>query len=52
MDVVPVCSVHRASMTVHEILECYNVSKEDQDEEYPRNTQIPETEGERVVEGP
>jgi hypothetical protein len=27
MEVVPMCSVHRASMTVHELLECYNVSK-------------------------
>jgi hypothetical protein len=50
--VVPVCNVHRASMTVHELLECYNVAKEEQDEEYPRNVQVPETKGERVVEGP
>jgi hypothetical protein len=52
MDVVPVCSVHRTSMTVHELLECYNVAQEDQDEEDPRNIQIPETEGKRAVEGP
>jgi hypothetical protein len=37
MDVVHECSVHRDSMIVHELLECYNVSKEDQDEEDPRN---------------
>jgi hypothetical protein len=52
MDVVPVCSVHRTSMTVHELLECYNVAQEDQDEEDPINIQIPETEGKHTVEGP
>jgi hypothetical protein len=52
VDVVPVCSTHRASVKVHQILECYNFSKEDQDEEDLRNIEIPETKGERVVEGP
>jgi hypothetical protein len=52
MEVVPMCSAHRASMIVHELLECYNVAKEEQDEEDPRNIQVPETEGERAVEGP
>jgi hypothetical protein len=52
MEVVPVCSVHRASMIIHELLECYNVAKEYQDEENPLNIQIPKTEGECVVEGP
>jgi hypothetical protein len=33
-------------MIVHELLECYNVAKEEQDEEDPRNVQVPETEGE------
>jgi hypothetical protein len=50
--VVPVCSVHKANMIFHELLECYNVAKEEQDEEYPRNVQVPETGGERAVEGP
>jgi hypothetical protein len=27
MEVVPVCSAHKASMIVHELLECYNVMK-------------------------
>jgi hypothetical protein len=49
---VPVCSAHRANMIVHELLECYNVSKEEYDEEDPRNVQVSETEGEWVVEGP
>jgi hypothetical protein len=39
-------------MTVHELLECYNVAKEEHDEEDPRNVQVPETEGEQAVEGP
>ena len=43
------CSAHRASMIVHELLECYNVAKEEQSEADPRNIQVPETEGERVV---
>jgi hypothetical protein len=32
MEVVPVCDAHGVSMTVHELLECYNVSKEEHDE--------------------
>ena len=39
-------------MTVHELLECYNVTKEDQEEEDPRNVQVLETEGERAIKGP
>jgi hypothetical protein len=52
MEVIYVCSAHNASMTVHQLLECYNVAQEAQDEEDPRNVQVPETEGERIVEGP
>jgi hypothetical protein len=52
MEVVPVCSAHKAKMIVHKLLECYNVMKEEYEEEDPRNVQIPETEGARVVEGP
>jgi hypothetical protein len=46
------CRVHKESTTVHEIIECYNVTEEDQEEEYPRKVQLPETEGECTVEGP
>jgi hypothetical protein len=52
MEVVPVCSAHIVTMIVDELLECYNVDKEEHDEEYPINIQVLETEGERVVEGP
>jgi hypothetical protein len=52
MEVVPICSVHRANMIVHELLECYNVAKEEHDEEDPRNVQVLEIEGEQVVEWP
>jgi hypothetical protein len=38
-------------MTVQKLLECYNVAKEEHDEEDPRNLKVPETEGERIVEG-
>jgi hypothetical protein len=41
-----ICSAHRAKMIVHELLECYNVVKEEHDEEDPRNVQVPKTEGE------
>jgi hypothetical protein len=51
MEVVPMCSAHRSSMIVHEYLECYNVTREEQDEEDPRNIQVPKTEGEHIVEG-
>jgi hypothetical protein len=46
MEVVSVCSAHRANINVHELLECYNVAKEEHDEEDPRNVQVPETKGE------
>jgi hypothetical protein len=42
----------RYSVTVQEVLECYNVVGEDQEDEDPRNLQVPETEGEHTVEGP
>jgi hypothetical protein len=51
MEVVPVCSAHIATMNFHELLECYNVAKEEHDEEDPINVELPETEGERGVEG-
>jgi hypothetical protein len=52
MEVVRMCTGHRASMIVHELLECYNVAKEEHDEEDPRNVQVTKTKGEHVVEGP
>ena len=45
MEVVPMCSVHRDSMTIHELLECYNVAKEEHNEEDPRNVHVTKTEG-------
>jgi hypothetical protein len=33
-------------------LECYNVAREDQEEEDPRNVKVPKTEGEHAIEGP
>jgi hypothetical protein len=33
---VPLCNVHRANIIVHELLECYNVAKEEYDEKIPR----------------
>jgi hypothetical protein len=41
-----VCTVHRDSMTIHELLECYNVAKEEKDEVDPRNVQVTKTEEE------
>jgi hypothetical protein len=31
IEIVPACSVHRESTIIHEILEHYNVTKEDQE---------------------
>jgi hypothetical protein len=45
------CSMHRASMMIHEILEFYNVGKECHNKEDPINIQIPDIEGEHDVEG-
>jgi hypothetical protein len=52
MEVVPLCGAHKAKMTVQKLLECYNVTKEEYEDEDPKNVQIPETEGTRAVEGP
>jgi hypothetical protein len=46
MEVVSVCSAHRANINIHELLDCYNVAKEEQDEDNPINVQVPEIEGE------
>ena len=51
MEVVPLCSAHKAKMIVQKLLECYNVKKEEYEDEDPRDVQIPKTEGTRVVEG-
>jgi hypothetical protein len=52
MEVVYMCSTHRASLKVHKLLEFYYVSGEDQDEEDPRDIQVLEIEGECTIEGP
>jgi hypothetical protein len=41
-----VCSAHRATTTIHELLECYIVAKEERDKDDPRNVQVLEMEGE------
>jgi hypothetical protein len=51
MEVIPIRSANKDAMNVHELLECYNVAKEEHDEEDPRNVEVPDTEGEHVVEG-
>jgi hypothetical protein len=38
-------------MIFHELLECYNIPKEEHDEEDPNNVKVPRTEGECAVEG-
>jgi hypothetical protein len=38
-------------LNAHDILEFYNVDGEYQEDEDPINLQVPETEGERIVEG-
>jgi phosphohistidine phosphatase SixA len=43
MELVPVCSAHRAKMTVQKILECYNITKEEYEEDVPNNVQVLET---------
>jgi hypothetical protein len=45
MEVVPISSAHKANMSVHKLLEFYNVTKEEHEEEDPRNVQIPDTKG-------
>jgi len=52
MEVVLVCITHKAKMIIYELLEFYNVAKEEHDEEDPINVHVPETKGERAVEGP
>jgi hypothetical protein len=52
VGIVPTCSVHRESATTHELLECYNITEDDKEEEDPRNVQVSEIEGERDIVGP
>jgi hypothetical protein len=47
MEVIHVCGTHNTSMTVHELLECYNVKQQDQDDEDPYKIQVPEIEGKK-----
>jgi hypothetical protein len=50
---VLVCSTHRYYATIEKVLHCYNVIEEDKEEdEDPRNVQIPKTKGEHEIEGP
>ena len=51
MKVIYVCSSCNTSMTVHQLLEYYNVTQEAQDEEDPLNFQVLEIEGGHIVEG-
>jgi hypothetical protein len=52
MEFLPLCSAHKAKMTTQNLLECYNVMKEEYNKEDPRNVQILETEGTCTIEGP
>jgi len=49
MEVVRMCSAHKTLMIVHELLECYNVVKKEQDEEDLINVKVARIEGECVV---
>jgi hypothetical protein len=40
VELVPTYSAHRESVTTHELLECYNITEDDKDEEDPRNVQV------------
>jgi hypothetical protein len=44
--------VHKSKLTVHKLLEFYNVRKDEYDEGDPRNVEVPEIEGTHEVEGP
>jgi hypothetical protein len=37
VEIIPTYSVHKEFLTVHELLECYNVTKEEEEEENLRN---------------
>jgi hypothetical protein len=50
MEVVPFCSAHKAKMIVKKLLEFYNVTKEEYENEDPKNVQIHEIEGTCIVE--
>jgi hypothetical protein len=43
--------MHKSSSTVIELLTCYNLTEQYQDEEDPRNVQVPENEGKHATEG-
>jgi hypothetical protein len=51
IEVGPTCSAHRESAKVHELLECYNDTREYKEEQEQRNVQVPKTKGEHDVVG-
>jgi hypothetical protein len=51
VETIPTCSALTDSATVHELLECYKVTEEYQEEKDPRNVQVPETKGEHDIVG-
>jgi hypothetical protein len=40
VEIVPKCSVQREFVKAHELLECYNITKDDKEKEDPRNVHI------------
>jgi hypothetical protein len=50
MELVPLCSAPKSSATSQEVLECYNIVGENQEDKDRRNFQVQETR-ERLVEG-
>lgn len=51
VGIIPTCIAHGEYATTHELLECYNITEEDKEEEDPRNAQVSEIEGEHDVVG-
>jgi hypothetical protein len=52
VELVTTCSTHRESTKTHELLECYKITEDDEEEENPRDVHVSETEGECDVVGP
>jgi hypothetical protein len=43
IEVVSLCNFYKFMMTIKKILECYSVTKEEYEDEDPRNFKIPDT---------
>ena len=50
-NTIPLCGAQRLSATIEKLLKCYKVPEENQEEDDPRNAQIPKNKADYTIEG-